>query len=194
MRKVMILGLITALVVALVAGTATATPDKGNNGKGSSDKGKSHDGTTVAADHAKAAPGKGSGNSGKGNNGKGQGPAAVTYEFKGTVTEVKQATPADPETGTQASPASITVDVTGGNNATKQLRGSQTFSVNESGGKDATKIEVDDQEGTSFDQIQKGYKVNVQAKAPAGTTSGFVARVVSAESPEADDSSGQDNS
>src|SRR5215210_1060104 len=88
----------------------------------------------LVAGTAAATPGKG--NSGKG---KGKGPSVVTYEFKGTVTEVTEATPADPVTGTEASPASITVDVTGGNNATKQLRGSQTFSVN-----DATKIEVDD--------------------------------------------------
>jgi len=111
----------------------------------------------------------------------------VTYEFKGTVTGVTEATPADSVTGTEASPASITVDVTGGNNATKQLRGSQTFSVN-----DDTAIEVDDEEGADLDQIGEGYKVNVQSKAAPGTTSGFVARHVSAESPEADDDSGED--
>lgn len=141
MKRGMFLALIAALAIALVAGTAAATPGKGNSGKS-----------------------------------KGKGPAVVTYEFKGTVTQV-----------TEGTPASITVDVTGGNNATKQLRGSQTFSVN-----DATKIEVDDQEGADLDQIGEGYKVNVQSKAAPGTTSGFVARHVSAESPEADDDSGED--
>ena len=150
MKRGMILALIAALAIALVAGTAAATPGKGNSGKG-------------------------------------KGPAVVTYEFKGTVTGVTEATPADPVAGTEATPASITVDVTGGNNATKQLHGSQTFSVN-----GATKIEVDDEEGADLDQIGEGYKVNVQSKAAPGTTSGFVARHISAESPEADDDSGED--
>ncbi len=51
---------------------------------------------------------------------------------------------------------------------------------------------MDDQEGADLDQIGEGYKVNVQSKAAPGTTSGFVARHVSAESPEADDDSGED--
>lgn len=152
MKKIALLMSVGVLVVALLAGTATALPGSG--------KGK----------------------------GKGKGPAQVTYVFKGTVSEVTQAG-TDPNTGLPITDPntglpvedSITVDVTGGNNATKQLRGSQTFSVN-----DATKIEVDDQEDATLDQISEGDKVVVQSKAAQGTTSDFVARMISAESPETD--------
>ena len=144
MKKAMILSVVAALVLALMAGTAIAKPDK-SKGKGI---------------------------------GKGKGPAVVTYVFKGTVADVTTPT-TDPETGETVGSNAITVDVTGGNNATKQLLGSQTFSVDE-----ATKINLDDEEGATLDQIGEGYEVVVQSKAPAGTTSGFVARIISAETPE----------
>ncbi len=147
MKKAMILSVVAALVLALMAGTAIAKPDKS--------KGK----------------------------GKGKGPTAVTYVFKGIVTDVTTPT-TDPETGETVGSNAITVDVTGGNNATKQLLGSQTFSVNEAATKEATKISLNDEEGATLSQIQEGYEVVVQSKAPAGTTSGFVARIISAETPE----------
>ena len=140
MKKAMILTVVAALVVALMAGTAMAKPDKSK--------------------------------------GKGKAPATVTYVFKGTVTGVTTPT-TDPETEETVGSDSITVDVTGGNKAAKQLLGSQTFSVNE-----ATKINLDDQEGATLDQIGEGYEVVVQSKAPAGKTSGFAARIISAETSE----------
>lgn len=104
--------------------------------------------------------------------------AMVTYVFKGTVTDVTTPT-TDPQTGETVGSNSIVVNETGGNNATKHLRGSQTFSVD-----GATKINVDDQEGATLDQIGKDYEVVVQSRAPAGKESDFVARIISAETPE----------
>lgn len=157
MKKAMILSVVAALVLALMAGTAIAKPGE-SKGKGS------------GKDKAPVTETKGKG--------KGKGPAAVTYVFKGTVADVTTPT-TDPETGETVGSNAITVDVTGGNNATKQLLGSQTFSVDE-----ATKINLDDEEGATLDQIGEGYEIVVQSKAPAGTTSGFVARMISAETPE----------
>lgn len=96
--------------------------------------------------------------------GKGKGPALVTYVFEDTVEEVA------------GDGSSITVDVTGGNNAGRQHLGSQRFRVTSQ-----TKIDVDDQERATLDQIGKGYKV-VQPKAPAGASS-FDARSICAQSP-----------
>ena len=108
--------------------------------------------------------------SGKGNSGGGKGPALVTYNFKGTAVGVA-------EDG-----SSITVNVTGGNKAGRQHLGSQTFNVTPE-----TKINLDDQEGATLNQIEEGYSVVVQSKAAKGTTGGFVARVVSAEVPEVEE-------
>ena len=111
------------------------------------------------------AKGKGGG---KGNPG-GNGPALVTYNFVGTVLAVA-------EDG-----SSITVDVTDGNKAARQHLGSRTFNVTSE-----TKINLDDQEGAALDQIGEGYPVVVQSRAAKAATS-FDARVISAESPEAEE-------
>jgi len=125
---------------------------------------------------ATAMPGTGKGK------GKGKGPAQVTYNFKGTVAETTTES-TDPTTGETVGSDSITVDVERSNNAARSFVGQQvTFAVG-----DATKIEVNDQEGASLDQISQGDEVVVQSKATPNTTSGFVARIISAESPEDDD-------
>lgn len=67
----------------------------------------------------------------------------------------------------------------GGNKAGRQHLGSQTFTVTPD-----TKVNVDEQEGSSLDQIGVGYDVVVQSKAPKDASS-FGARVISASSPEA---------
>ncbi len=115
--------------------------------------------------------GKGKGNSGKG-------PAVVTYNFEGNLTEVDGSGPELDGDGTY-----VLVEVTGGNRAGRDAAEAyeqahpgepMSFVVDEN-----TSVEVDDAEATLSD-LAAGDEVHVQTKTARGNAQ-FVARKISVE-------------
>jgi len=112
-----------------------------------------------------------SGNSGSGNSGK----KVVTYNFDGTATAVTLASTGDPVTGVGTTSDTITVDVEKGNKAARTFvdknGDSQTFKVDSN-----TKIEVNENEDATLEDVQVGDEVKVQVKAPPSATAPLTAR------------------